>query len=204
MSNRIFVQILAALCWIAVVVPSQAQQSSVTREDRATFMQARAGDSSATDKAEITFGRLSVGNPGDPLARAYHGAALTLQGRDAWMPWTKMKKVEQGLAQLDKALAQITAAQEQSPAGQLSAAMETRMTAIGTFIALPGMFHRLESARAVIKQTLNHPGFAMVPKAQQAQIYSWAAEAAEKSGEKSEAERLARLARESGWIEARR
>ena len=194
--------IIALLCW-ATALPVVAQQSAVSPEARAEFIRAGGGDTSATDRTEAAFGRLSAANPDDPVARSYHGAALSQQGRDAWKPWTKMKKVEQGLAEIDKALARIVPEHEQALAERLSPAMETRMTAIGTFIGLPDMFHRLESARALIRQTLAHPGFQAVPREQKARIYAWAAQAAEKSGEKAEAERLNKLARESGWLEAR-
>lgn len=152
-------------------------RSAVSAEARAVFMRASGGDVSATDAAESAFRALSSARPADPVTRAYHGAALTLQGRDAWMPWTKMKKVEQGLARIDKALAQIDVAHETAATGELSPAMETRMTAIGTFLALPAMFHRLESAHALIGQVLAHPGFASLPEEHRARIHAWAAEA---------------------------
>ena len=40
----------------------------------------------------------------DPLSLVYLGSTQTLMGRDAFLPWNKMKFTEQGLATISKGL----------------------------------------------------------------------------------------------------
>lgn len=196
--------LLALTLGFAPANPAAAQTSLITPAIRSDFTRAEQGDKSATERSAATLRRLSDANPTDPVVRAYLGSALAMQGRDAWMPWNKMKAVEAGTAELDKALAQLTPGHETAAPGQLSAGLETRMNAIGTFIELPDLFHRFEAARAVIKQALAQPALATAPREPKARIYAWAAEAASRAGDKVEAERLAKLAKENGWTEARK
>ncbi len=51
------------------------------------------------------FDALLEREPANPLFAAYHAAAVVMQARDAWMPWNKMKYLEDGLADTDRALA---------------------------------------------------------------------------------------------------
>lgn len=62
------------------------------------------GDKKAVKKSVACLERLLKLDGRNVLALAYYGSAVTMQGRDAWMPWNKMKYVNLGTGKLDKAV----------------------------------------------------------------------------------------------------
>ena len=66
--------------------------------------------------------------------RSRHGSILTMKGRDAWFPLEKMRQVNNGLEEMDKAVAL-------APDN-----VAARLTRANTCYALPGIFNRINTA----------------------------------------------------------
>ncbi|HTY37521.1 MAG TPA: tetratricopeptide repeat protein [Bacteroidota bacterium] len=65
---------------------------------------AAAGDGDAVEKGLSMFGRLLSLDSTNVVAMAYHGALVTMEGRDSWWPPNKLKYMREGCAELDKAV----------------------------------------------------------------------------------------------------
>ncbi|MGB0867776.1 MAG: hypothetical protein ACPGSC_14790, partial [Granulosicoccaceae bacterium] len=68
------------------------------------YLAASEGDSSAMKRAYNGYSAWVEQSPENPLAQVYLGGVLTLKGRDALMPWNKMKHTEKGLDIMAKAV----------------------------------------------------------------------------------------------------
>ncbi|MEY4907028.1 MAG: hypothetical protein RL260_746 [Pseudomonadota bacterium] len=143
-----------------------------------TFQRASGGDDSAIGPAAAQFTTLSRRQPLDPLLLAYAGAATSMQARTTWLPWKKMGYAEDGLAQIDKALSLLTPAHDTVPPRGVPVALETKLTAAGTFLALPSLFHRGERGRHLLDEVMQHPAYAGTPAAFQEAARKIAAKAA--------------------------
>jgi hypothetical protein len=110
-------------------------------------------------------------HPGDPRLLAYAGAATARLSRTTLLPWKKMRHAEDGLAQLDKALALIRPEHEQAPAGGVPPALETRLVAANTFLAVPGMFNRGARGEKLLAELLNLPTLATAPAAFRSAVF---------------------------------
>lgn len=146
-----------------------AQPAAATADDGAfapafaRFQQAAAGDEAAIDDAAAQFAKLSAAQPADPVLRAYAGAAGSMRAKTTLLPWRKLSYAEDGLALIDKALAQLTPAHD-APAHQgVPASLETRFVAAGTFLALPSMFNRGARGAKLLDEVLKSPLLAGAP-----------------------------------------
>ena len=173
-SHWLFLPLLWAL---APAVPADtvpaAFLSAQTQFDRGV-----AGDDAALDTAYTLFEKLLIEQPGHPLYLAYLGSSHTLKGRAAWMPWNKLKYVEQGLHFIDKGLAQLKPEHDQALLRDVPVSIETRLVAISTFLGIPGFFNRFDSAKELLQSTLADPAFAATPPTVQASFYLQAAQVA--------------------------
>lgn len=61
-------------------------------------------DEDYIDKGETFFQKALSINPNLNIARAWYGSLLSIKGKYALMPWDKLKYVEKGLDQMDKAV----------------------------------------------------------------------------------------------------
>lgn len=136
---------------------------------RAQFEAGRAGSHDATERAQRLFSQLLHKDAGNPLYLAYYGSTYTLQARDSLAPWTRIRLVNQGTALLDRALALLNhpAAGTSTVAARPdagAAALETRLVAMATFIALPeSLFHRRAAARREYQLAVSSPDFSAAP-----------------------------------------
>lgn len=144
----------------------------------ATFRRARDGDRAAIAPALAQFTALLQARPGDPRLMAYAGAATAMQARTTWLPWKKIGHAEDGLALIDKALARLTPAHDAERHHGVPVALETRLTAAATFLALPAMFHRGERGRRLLEQVQRDPALAATPAAFRAAVQRLAAKEA--------------------------
>lgn len=127
------------------------------------MQKARAGDGKAVDEAVEAFARLVRQEPANPLLRAYQGSAESLQGREALMPWNKLKLTENGLATIDKALQQLTTEHERELVRGVPILLETRLVAASTFLSLPEMFKRSPAGHQQLQALITHPGLLAAP-----------------------------------------
>lgn len=167
----------------AVAAPAGAEAAVDFTAAFARFQQAGAGDDAAIDDAADRFTRLSASHPADPVLRAYAGAATSMRARTTLLPWRKIGHAEDGLALIDKALAQLTPTHDAPLHRGVPAALETRFTAAGTFLALPSMFNRGERGRALLQQVLGSPLFDASPAPFKATVWMQAARQAEADGQ---------------------
>jgi hypothetical protein len=93
-----------------VAAAARPDDELATAFDR--FDQAGPANPAAVDDAAERFARLSAARPADPVLRAYAGAALDA-ANTTLLPWRKMTYTEDGLALIDKALAQLASAHDQ-------------------------------------------------------------------------------------------
>ncbi len=136
---------------------------------RAQFEAGRAGSHDATERAQQLFSQLLRKDAENPLYLAYYGSTFTLQARDSLTPWTRIKLINQGTALLDRALALL----DHPPAaarivvarpGSGTAALETRLVAMATFIALPeALFHRRAAAKREYQRAVASADFSAAP-----------------------------------------
>lgn len=147
------------------VVATAAIPATDFDQAAATFRRARDGDRTAIAPARAQFTALLQARPDDPLLLAYAGAATAMQARTTWLPWKKIGHAEDGLALIDRALARLTPAHDVELHHGVPAALETRLTAAATFLALPAMFHRGERGRRLLEQVQRDPALAATPAA---------------------------------------
>lgn len=83
-----------------------------------------------------------------PLTLVYLGSTETLMGRDAFLPWNKMKYVEKGLSTIDKSLVLLKdedqPIHEQPRVQGLPDSYLTRAMAAVTYTSLPDMFNHFD------------------------------------------------------------
>ena len=155
----------ALLIGLAALTGPACADEAAQRAALATFSQARAGDDGRIEAAAAQLLAVSRGEPGHPLWLAYAGSATALQARTTWAPWKKMAHAEDGLAQIDKALALLGTTHETTLHDGVPVALETKLTAASTFLALPSMFNRGERGRRLLEEVLKHPAYAGTPAA---------------------------------------
>jgi hypothetical protein len=141
-------------------------------------MRGLGGDADAVATANAAFDKLVAAQPDHPLYLAYLGSSFTLKGRDAWMPWTRLRYVEQGLALIDRALARLKPEHDQLLLAEVPVSVETRLVAVTTFLSIPGFFNRLDGAKDLLRTTFADAAFAATPPPVQASFYVQAADAA--------------------------
>ena len=173
MQRRYLIPLLIAgkLALLATLVlpPLGSAETPATATDfttaSTTFQRASGGEDSAIGLAATQFAALSRSQPLDPVLLAYAGAATSMQARTTWLPWRKLGYAENGLAQIDKALALLTPAHETTLHRGVPVALETKLTAAGTFLALPSMFHRGERGRRLLDEVMTHSVYPTTPAA---------------------------------------
>jgi hypothetical protein len=143
------------------------------------FQQAAAGaGAKAIESAAEQFGRLAAGEPGDPVLLAYSGAATAMRATTTMLPWRKLSFADDGLAQIDKALALLDAQHDTLLHRLVPASIETRFIAANTFLRMPSMFNRHPRGVRLLDEVLQHPLFASAPLEFRASVWLFAAEQA--------------------------
>ena len=148
----------------------------------ASFAKAGPDNAAAIEDAAQRLGKLSAAQPADAVLRAYAGAAVAMRSLTTMLPWRKMSHAEDGLALIDKALAQLSPADEAPRLRGVPAVLETRFVAANTFLGLPAMFNRGERGRAQLDAVLGHPLFEPAPVPFKAVVWLRAARLAEADG----------------------
>lgn len=137
-------------------------------------------DEKRLDSAVAALRALPADPRRQPLAAACLGSALALQGKAAWMPWNKMKYTEQGLDQLDAALAMLKPEHGAVLVRGVPVALQTRLVAAATFVAVPdGLFHRRADGRKLLAALRADPLLAAAPAAFRAEVEAAEARLAE-------------------------
>jgi hypothetical protein len=182
--------LVAVLALLSGTPLQAAPDAALYATARARFQPALDGDASAIEPAAEQLKAMSDAEPTDPVLRAYAGAATSMKARTTVLPWRKMSYAEDGLAQLDKALVQLTPAHETAPAGAVPLVLETRFIAASSFLALPAMFNRGARGEQLLTQVLQAPGLGSSAPDFQAKVWIYAAKRASAAGQKDEARAL--------------
>lgn len=153
----------AAALLLAAANPAAAATPEQFAAAFAVYQEALNGKSDAIEAAAARWRSLSDAEPGDPVLRAYAGSATSMLARTTMLPWRKMGHAEDGLALLDKALAQLTPAHDAPTYQGLPASLATRFVAASTFLALPSMFNRGERGERLLGEVAQSPLLAASP-----------------------------------------
>ena len=176
--------VLASLASAAIAIHEPQFQSAFQE-----FVQASAGDSSAIERAADAFSDLARSEPANPVLLAYAGAATAMKAGAAWLPWKKMGLAEDGLAQLDKALALLTPAHNAPIQNGTPGVLEVKFVAANTFLAVPGFMHRQERGAKLLGEVLGSPLLANAPLGFRGSVWLKAAQEATRTKNITEARR---------------
>jgi hypothetical protein len=189
------IRLLIYLCLLIFSATVPATAPAVATPDALAYLRAakeqfeagRAGSRMAADQANVHM------DAGNPLYLAYYGSTLAMQARDTKIPWQRIKLINQGLATIDRALAALDAPGLRT--GPEHFELETRLVAMGTFIALPDLlFHRLAPAKHQLSLALASPYFAAAPPDLQGHlVYEGALIARQEQDARAEREALQRV-----------
>ena len=165
--------LLLAMVALPIVSPAVAQSAADPAFDAAfaSFTRARQGDTAQLDAAVAAF-HATPGNPAmKPVYSAYLGSAYTLQGKAAWMPWSKMKYTDKGLDYIDQALAGLRPEHDRLLVQGVPASLATRIVAAATFVAVPdGLFHRRAAGKTLLADMRRSPLLASTPAGFRAEL----------------------------------
>jgi hypothetical protein len=176
------------LAGVAHAVPEAQFQDAF-----AQFSQAQGGEDAAIERAAKTFASLSHGEPGSPVLLAYAGASTAMLAGTTFFPWKKMGYAEDGMAMLDKALAQLTPAQEAMSYGGLPAVLNVRFVAANTFLAVPKFMNRAAQGNKLLSEVLTSPLLTKAPLGFQGAVWLRAAKLAEVEHRADDARRYLNL-----------
>lgn len=175
---------LLCACLALLAGSALAQQGNAFAAAQGIFFRAMDGEDCA-DEAVSRFEKLAGGDSAQaPLYLAYLGAAQTLQGRDGWLPWQKLRATERGLDNIEKALRRLEAHHAQDNGATL--ALETRLVAASAYLAVPARFKRFDSGKQVLREAFADPGFASAAAEIRARLHRLAAQAAARDGKSGE------------------
>ena len=154
------------------------------------FIRASSGDESAIEPAAEAFNGLLKSEPANPVLMAYAGSATSMKATTTMLPWKKMTFAEDGLAQLDKALALLSPAHDAPIQNGTPGVLEVKFVASNTFLAVPGFMNRNERGTKLLGEVVAHPLLATAPLPFRGSVWLSAAKEANKAKNTVEAKRL--------------
>jgi hypothetical protein len=186
--SRAATLLLAAAALLAPVAPTlAAPNDAAVAAALAEFQRALAGQQAAIEPAAEQFATLSKAEPGNPVLRAYAGASAAMRASTTLLPWKKLNHAEDGLALVDKALAQLTPAHDAPMYRHVPASLEVRFTAASTFLAMPPMFNRHERGQKLLDEVAKSPLMASAPPPFQGVVWMRAGQEAAAAKRQAEA-----------------
>ncbi|MBB3118773.1 hypothetical protein [Pseudoduganella violacea] len=181
---------LAAAAISAGAAPQEVAPDGFAQA-RQQFKAAAGGDSKASDAAIAAFSALAAANPSHPLLAAYEGAATAMKGRDAMMPWDKLKYAEKGANAIEKALAQLTPEHDEALFNGTPESIEIRLVAANTLLSLPGFMNRGAGGKRAVQAAIDSKVFGQASPQVRASLLNAAASIA--ANEKRGADEIAYL-----------
>ncbi len=161
-NRTILTLILATAATYASAAPQEVAPAGYSQAIQ-QFIAGTKGDSKALDVSVEAFRAMGAAMPGHPLLKAYEGAGIAVQARDAMMPWNKMTLAEKGANAIEKALNQLTPAHDEALFGGVPESMEIRMVAAETLLQLPDFMHRAPIGKRAIDAAIASPLFQHCP-----------------------------------------
>ncbi|MFM2588032.1 hypothetical protein [Vibrio sp. TBV020] len=183
---------LATLFTLSLLMTTQVM-AAPSEEIIAQYNMAAEGDE---DKVELVYQQLDkqIQSEGaDPLSLVYLGSTQTLMGRDAFMPWNKMKYTEQGLATISKGLDLLNAEsmplENQKIRQGLPEALLAKSIAGATFTSLPDMFNHFDRGYDIFIDLLSDESFSKQNYDAISWVYIYAIQAALRAEDKLQAQK---------------
>lgn len=189
LQSRSFAAALALLTHTVWAVPESQFQPAF-----AQFVQAAAGDTAMIEPAAQSFDRLLQAEPDNPVLMAYAGSTRAMKASTTWFPWKKMSHAEDGMAQLDKALALLRPHHNTPVQNATPGVLEVKFVAANTFLAVPGFMNRRERGNRLLGDVAHSPLLTSAPLGFRGSVWIKAAEEAIKDKRADEARRLLNLA----------
>lgn len=163
--------LFVAILLLSPVVFAQASTDAAFTAALGQFNRARQGDSGQIEAAIAAFQTVPASPLHQPLYAAYLGSAQALKGKAAWMPWNKMKFTDQGLDQIDQALASLRPEHDRVLVQGVPLGLTIRLVAAATFVAVPdGLFHRRSAGKSLLAELRRNPLLASTPEAFRAEL----------------------------------
>lgn len=175
MKHTILSLAIALACSTAFATTPDSGAFTAARQQ---FIAGSGGDASARDASIAAFEKLYSTQPGNPVYLAYQGAGHTLRGRDATMPWDKMKFTEKGADMIEKALTLLAPEHDTLLLNGTPASIETRLVAASTLLALPDFMNRRGGGKRALQAALDSQALAQAPAPVRANLFSVAARVA--------------------------
>lgn len=173
------IRLLALAAAVVLSSTAQAVPEAQFQGAFAQFLQAQTGDSATVEQAAEAFAALLRTEPGNPVVMAYAGAATSMRANTTLLPWKKMSYAEDGMAQIDKALALLTPAHDAVVQRNVPGVLEARFVAANTFLAVPGFMNRGVRGAKLLGEVLASPLLAQSPLEFQATVWLRAAKLAQ-------------------------
>lgn len=177
---------------LATSIGSAHLYANPTAEILAHYSQAGDGNEAMVDSVYKQLHSLIEQQGAKPLTMVYLGSTQTLQGRDAFLPWNKMKYTEQGLATIAKGIGLLDTLpedinQQQRVQGLPETYLAQAMAAV-TYTSLPDMFNHFERGYDLYLNLLNNDDFIQQPFAASAWVYHTGIAAALKADDRPQAQ----------------
>ncbi|WKY95528.1 hypothetical protein QYQ96_16625 [Vibrio metoecus] len=153
------------------------------------YNQAAQGDETLVEPLYADLEKLVEQEGATPLTLVYLGSTRTLMGRDAFLPWKKMRYSEEGLSTIEKGLSLLSddTANSALRRNGLPVAMLAVAVAAATYTAMPDMFNHFERGYDLYLNLLADPQFQAQPFAATAWIYRLAIVAALRAKDQAQA-----------------
>ncbi|WP_260258687.1 hypothetical protein [Vibrio intestinalis] len=176
------VKTLLSAALISASLVSTPLLANPTPEVLSNYNLAAEGDETMVDTVYGQLNQLIDQQGAKPLTLVYLGSTQTMQGRDAFLPWNKMKFTEQGLATIAKGLGLIDTLpesidQQQRVQGIPESYLAQAMAA-ATYTSLPDLFNHFDRGYDMFLTLLAQPQFEQQPFSATSWIYRYAIEAA--------------------------
>lgn len=157
------------------------------------FMQASHGNEAAIEKSADAFVALLKQEPTNPVLMAYAGAATAMRANTTMLPWKKMGFAEDGMAQLDKALAMLTPTHNAPLQANVPGVLEVRFVAANTFLAVPGFMNRGARGAKLLSEVVSNPLLENAPLGFRGEVWMKAADMAARDKRVEEARKYLQL-----------
>ncbi|WP_375748317.1 hypothetical protein [Vibrio sp. HN007] len=181
--------ILPSIVGLSVLLGgTSAAVAAIPNNFIAMYNQAAMGDTDKTEPVNQALSELVAREGATALNLVYLGSSETLLGRDAFLPWNKMKHVEKGIAQIDKGLSLLKSNQnEEELVMGLPYSYLAQANAAVVFTTLPSMFNQFDKGYELYLELLSQKDFQTYSPDATAWIYEYAIQAAKNADDTSNA-----------------
>ncbi|MDR9468484.1 hypothetical protein [Marinospirillum sp.] len=165
---------------LLLVFPLGASGNQVAAEYQSAYesYQAAVADDYSAGRIAATWKDLHQSQPDDPLPLLLLGASQVLKGRDAWMPWNKLRYTEEGMEQMTAALKLLNTEDQERYLDGLPVGVLLPALAGITFIEVPGFFGRFEQGYQLLQEASSSSLLKGIPAENQAFIHQYLYQAA--------------------------